>query len=448
MEYKKIALIGFGLEAKSAYDFLSKKFVQAEFDVYDENSESKIPLPKGVNFRGNFHDFSKISADLIVRTPAVNPKRLPKNTKITSVTNLFFENCPAPIIGVTGSKGKGTVSSFIAEILSASKTKTHLVGNIGIPALEKLSEISKDDVVVYEMSSFQLWDLERAPHISILNNIEPDHLDVHDNFTDYVSAKMNIARKQKSEDFFIFNVENKEILQAVNDFESEIFSEKQTFPNFDLAHVEENQFFWGNEAVFSAEILKLPGAHNQKNALAAMTATFDFLRERGFGFEEIVDFWREGLSKFEGLPHRLKFVKEISGVKFYDDSIATTPGSAIAALNSFNQPKVLILGGSNKGADLSELISKIANSNENEIRKIILIGAESSKLEEKLRAANFLNFENLGLQTNMEEIVKTAFSVSKTGDVVILSPAHASFDMFKSYADRGEKFIQAVEKLA
>lgn len=443
----KIALIGFGLEAKSAYDYFKSIDQNNIFEIYDENPKSKIELPNGVKFFGDFHDFSKIQADLIVRTPAVNPRRLPKNAKITSVTNLFFEKCPAPIIGVTGSKGKGTVSSFIAEILRAAGLRVHLVGNIGLPALNELSKIQKDDAVIYELSSFQLWDAQKSPHIAILNNLEVDHLDVHDGFEDYVAAKMNIAKNQTENDFFIFNAENPIVLKNVENLKSQLKAELQPFQNYNLAHIQENHFLWGDEALFETDILKIPGEHNQKNACAAMIATFDFLREKGFGIEEIFDFWREGLSKFTGLPHRLKFVREFEGVRFYDDSIATTPGSAIAALNSFEKPKILILGGSNKGADLSELIEKITKMPEQELRKVILMGAESEKLAQKLISSGFERFINLGAKTNMQEVVKTAFENAQSGDVVILSPAHASFDMFKSYVDRGEQFVENVNLL-
>ena len=443
----KIALIGFGLEAKSAYDYFKSIDQNITFEIYDENSKSKIELPNGVKFFGDFHDFSKIQADLIVRTPAVNPSRLPKSAKITSVTNLFFEKCPAPIIGVTGSKGKGTVSSFIAEILRAAGLKVYLVGNIGLPALNELSEIQKDDAVIYELSSFQLWDAQKSPHIAVLNNLEVDHLDVHDGFEDYVAAKMNIAKNQTENDFFIFNAENPIVLKNVENLKNQLKAELQPFQDYNLAHIQENHFLWGDEVLFETNILKIPGEHNQKNACAAMIATFDFLCEKGFENEEIFDFWREGLSKFAGLPHRLKFVREFEGVRFYDDSIATTPGSAIAALNSFEKPKILILGGSNKGADLSELIEKIAKMPEQELRKVILMGAESEKLAQKLISSGFERFINLGAKTNMQEVVKTAFENAKSGDVVILSPAHASFDMFKSYIDRGEQFVENVNLL-
>ena len=443
----KIALIGFGLEAKSAYDYFKSIDQNNTFEIYDENLKSKIELPNGVKFFGDFHDFSKIQADLIVRTPAVNPSRLPKNAKITSVTNLFFEKCPALIIGVTGSKGKGTVSSFTAEILRAAGLKVHLVGNIGLPALNELSKIQKDDAVIYELSSFQLWDAQKSPHIAILNNLEVDHLDVHDGFEDYVAAKMNIAKNQTENDFFIFNAENPIVLKNVENLKNQLKAELQPFQDYNLAHIQENHFLWGDEVLFETNILKIPGEHNQKNACAAMIATFDFLCEKGFENEEIFDFWREGLSKFAGLPHRLKFVREFEGVRFYDDSIATTPGSAIAALNSFEKPKILILGGSNKGADLSGLIEKIAKMPEQELRKVILMGAESEKLAQKLISSGFERFINLGAKTNMQEVVKTAFENAKSGDVVILSPAHASFDMFKSYIDRGEQFVENVNLL-
>ena len=445
-ENMKIALLGFGLETQSAMNFLAKKYKDAEFEIYDQRAESKIEAPRNAKIFLGVKDFSEVEADLIVRTPAVNPHRL-SSSKITSVTNLFFENCPAKIIGVTGSKGKGTTASFVAEILKSAGLKTHLLGNIGVPALDKIDEISPNDAVVYELSSFQLWDAQKSPFIAILNNIEPDHLDVHDGFDDYIAAKMNIALKQTKNDFFIYNSENQVVEKAVENSNNQLCGTLQNFPNKKLAHIQEGYFYWGEKRLFETSILKLAGEHNQKNALAAMIATFDFLADRGKDLREITNAWREGLSKFEGLPHRLKFVREINGIKFYDDSIATTPGSAIAAMNAFAEPKVLILGGSDKGADLSELISRISELSIDELREVILIGKEAEKLNLKLKDKNFTRIKNLGLNTTMQQVVETAFADAQSGDVVILSPAHASFDMFKSYVDRGEQFIKAVNNL-
>ncbi len=409
------------------------------------NAGSKVETPPETEVFLGVNDFSGIEADLLVRTPAVNPKELPFGANITSVSKLFFENSPAKIIGVTGSKGKGTTASFIAEILRAANIKTHLVGNIGLPALDILPEVQPEDVVVYELSSFQLWDMEKSPHVSVITNIEPDHLDVHDDFEDYVQAKMNIFKYQTADDSAIHNGRDEEILSRISQLRTEVPAKFIAFPDSEHAHILGDQFAWGGQELFDLNILKLPGAHNQSNALAAMDATFPILNVKFDNFEDIKQAWAEGLAKFEGLPHRLKFVAEKGGVKFYDDSIATTPGSAIAAINAFSAPKILILGGSDKGADLSELVEKIAKSSTNEVKNVVLIGDEAGNLQNRLAEAGFRWFINLGKDVVMPEIVEAAYDLAVEGDVVILSPAHASFDMFKSYSDRGDRFVRAVK---
>ena len=441
----KIALLGFGLETKSAYHFLRKKYPDATFDIYDQSAESKLAAPQQSEVFLGVNDFSQVEADVLVRTPAVNPKDLPFGANITSVSRLFFENSPAKIIGVTGSKGKGTTASFIAEILRAAGIKTHLVGNIGLPALDILSEVQPEDIVVYELSSFQLWDMEKSPSIAVITNIEPDHLDVHDDFDDYVQAKMNIFAHQTADDFAIYNGQNKEILSRINQLKTETPAKFIAFPSSECAHISGDQFAWNGQELFNLNILKLPGAHNQSNALAAINATFPILNAKFDNLEDIKRAWTEGLAKFEGLPHRLKFVAEKGGVKFYDDSIATTPGSAIAAINAFSAPKILILGGSDKGADLSELVEKIAKSSVSEVKNVVLIGGEADNLQNKLAEVGFRRFINLGKGAVMPEIVETAYDLAVAGDIVILSPAHASFDMFKSYSDRGDRFVRAVK---
>ncbi len=441
----KIALLGFGLEARSAYKFLKARYPYATFEIYDQNDSSKVEVPPEAEVFLGVNDFSAIEADLLVRTPAVNPRELPFGANITSVSKLFFENSPAKIIGVTGSKGKGTTASFIAEILRAAGIKTHLVGNIGLPALDILPEVQPEDVVVYELSSFQLWDMEKSPHISVITNIEPDHLDVHDDLEDYIEAKMNIFAHQTAEDFAIYNGQNQEIVSRIDRLKLEAQARFIDFPNPEYAHILDGQFAWGDQELFGSDTLKLPGAHNRSNALAAMDSTYPILSAKFDDFEDMKQAWEHGLSNFEGLPHRLKFVAEKGGVKFYDDSIATTPGSAIAAINAFSAPKILILGGSDKGADLSELADKIAQSDASEVKNVVLIGDEAGSLQNRLAGAGFRRFINLGKNVTMPEIVEAAYDLAVGGDVVILSPAHASFDMFKSYSDRGDQFVRAVK---
>ena len=329
--------------------------------------------------------------------------------------------------------------------MRAAGIKTHLVGNIGLPALDILSEVQPEDIVVYELSSFQLWDMEKSPSIAVITNIEPDHLDVHDDFDDYVQAKMNIFAHQTADDFAIYNGQNKEILSRINQWKTETPAKFIAFPRSECAHISGDQFAWNGQELFNLNILKLPGAHNQSNALAAINATFPILNAKFDNLEDIKRAWTEGLAKFEGLPHRLKFVAEKGGVKFYDDSIATTPGSAIAAINAFSAPKILILGGSDKGADLSELVEKIAKSSASEVKNVVLIGGEADNLQNKLAEVGFRRFINLGKGAVMPEIVETAYDLAVAGDIVILSPAHASFDMFKSYSDRGDRFVRAVK---
>ena len=321
---------------------------------------------------------------------------------------------------MTGTKGKGTTCSFISSILRAAGKTVHLVGNIGVPALDILPKIEKNDIVVYELSSFQLWDLQKSPHVAVVLMIEPDHLNVHADFNDYLAAKANIAKSQTADDYVVYN--------SQNEFSSSI-------ADASLAQKKEYPFVLSDDIISA---IHLPGKHNVDNACAAILAVKSILPN--VSDDEI----KKGLSDFTGLPHRLKFVAEKYGVKYYDDSISTTPGSAIAALKAFVEPKILILGGSDKGADYSELAKEIARQN---MRSIIINGANADEIREVLREEK-VDCEIVQLDmAGMKEVAKSAKNKAQSGDVVILSPAAASFDMFKSYSDRGEQFVAAVEEL-
>lgn len=428
----RIALLGYGIEGESAYHYLRAKYPGATFVVYDQSANPKQPLPEGIKFEGGRADFYDIAADLVVRTPSIRPDAVSTMGEVTSVTRLFFEACPAPIIGVTGSKGKGTTSSLIANILRAGGYTTHLVGNIGEPALDALEDMTENDIVVYELSSFQLWDLENSPHIAVVLMIEPDHLDIHASMEEYVAAKSNIVRYQKAEDMVVYN--------AINPLSTEIAElsagQKIPYPANKFVHVQELAFYYGDRLVCETGALKLPGAHNIENACAAIAAAWPWVQDG----KTIA----QGLSAFDGLPHRLKFVREVGGVNYYDDSIATTPGSAIAALDAFEAPKVMILGGSSKGADFTALAEKIAKSN---IRCILLMGEEADAIAAALEKTVHKGSYCLMRAATMREIVAKAEEMAEPGDVVVLSPACASFGVFKNYKDRGEQFIAAVNEL-
>ena len=413
----KIVIAGFGVEGQSNLRYFRDKFPEADFLVADER-EKVDNLPENAAYQTGFSNLE--DADLIVRSPSISPEKIKTNGKIWSSTNEFFANCPATIIGVTGTKGKGTTCSFISSILCAAGKTVHLVGNIGVPALDILPKIEENDIVVYELSSFQLWDLQKSPHVAVVLMIEPDHLNVHADFNDYLAAKANITKSQTADDYVVYNSQNE-------------FS--KVIANASLAQKKEYPSVLSDDIISA---IRLPGKHNIDNACAAILAVKSILPN--VSDNEI----KKGLSEFTGLPHRLKFVAEKYGVKYYDDSISTTPGSAIAALKAFVEPKILILGGSDKGADYSELAKEIVRQN---VRLVIINGANSDEIREVLREKS-VSCEIIQLNmAQMQEVVSLAKNKAQFGDVVILSPAAASFDMFKGYNDRGEQFVAAVEAL-
>ncbi len=429
-----IAILGYGVEGESVYKYYSAAHPGSTFTVYDNNPQPTKALPEGVGFVGSVKDFKGITADLAVKSPSIPPWQVETTGELTTVTREFLKRCPAPVIGVTGSKGKGTTCSLIKAMFDATGKKTWLVGNIGVAALDVLDQIAPNDFVIYELSSFQLWDCDVSPHVAVVLGIESEHLDVHKDFNDYLMAKANIAKYQKSDDIIIYRDKNQysEYISKVSPAKTKI-----TYPSESAAHVKDGMFYYGESELFSVAALRLAGDHNRDNTCAAISAVWPSLKD-AFDMER-------GLETFEGLPHRLKLAGTVNDVRYFDDSIATTPGSAIAAIAAFDVPKVLILGGSSKGASYDELAQKI-KANE-QIRRVLLIGAEAPKLETALKNVHFARFTNLGPSVSMADIVQSASNASEPGDIVILSPACASFDMFTSYSDRGDQFIQAVQNL-
>ena len=427
----EIALIGYGVENASAHRFLVQKYPEATFTVYDEADTPGDVLPDGVGFVGGLHEFKNIDADLLVRTPGIAPYKIETKKRVTTATKLFFDECTLPIIGVTGSKGKGTTASLIASILRAGGKTVWLVGNIGTPALDILSNVTEGEIVVYELSSFQLWDLEKSPQTAVILMIEPEHLDMHRTIDNYIAAKSNIARFQREGDRTIYYVSNDYSDQIARLSNGEVTG----YPDEYNAHIDNGRFYYGDTEICSVEELQLPGDHNRDNAIAAIDAAWPWVSNP----QSIA----KGLRYFEGLPHRLKFVAERNDVRYYDDSIATTPGSAIAAIRSFNEPKILILGGSSKGVEFGELARVVKES---DVVHVLLIGDEAPRIRAALDDVEFSQYTELGTQ-DMATIVHAAQERAPAGGIVILSPACASFGMFKNYADRGDQFIHAVNQL-
>jgi UDP-N-acetylmuramoylalanine--D-glutamate ligase len=404
---KNVAVLGYGLEGQDAEKFLKSQ--GAKITILDKKFDQ--------NYLNELSEF-----DIIVRSPGVY-RFLPEIVKaekngviVTSPIKIFFERCLGRIIGVTGTKGKGTTSTLIYEILKADKRDVYITGNIGKPYLELLPKFTKDSWIVMEMSSFQLIDLDISPHIAVVLNITLDHMDWHKNREEYVEAKRNIVSHQKPEDFAVINFD----YDTPKSFVGSVKGKLIEFSKSTL------------ESKFENDLL-LRGVHNLEN-IAAAVAVGQILR--------IDDDTISGAVKsFKGLEHRLELVDTINGVTFYNDSFATGPQPTIAAINSFTEPETVILGGSDKGLDYRDLRLEI-ESREN-VKNIILIGEIGEKIGGGIKNKNVVN---LG-KTSMVKIVRKAFKITPKGGVVILSPAAASFDMFKDYKERGLQFKKAVKDL-
>ena len=432
----KIAIAGYGLEGEENYKYWA---AQAEHDIsiVDESNTPLHTLPEGVPTILGPGAFEKLQGfDMVIRTAGLAPYKIKTDGKIWSATNEFFEKCPAKIIGVTGSKGKGTTASMIAAIFEAAGRNVHLVGNIGVSAIEALDQIGSEDIVVYELSSFQLWDLERSPHGAVVLFIEPEHLNVHTSMEDYVNAKGHIRLHQTTDDILVYHPTNRyahQIAELAKGGKKIRYAVAEDGGVYDR----DGLFLQNAEIICPTDAVQVIGAHNIENACAAITLV------QAYDPTVTVDEIEKGLRSFNGLPHRLKFVREVDGVRYYDDSIATTPSAAIAALRSFDQPKIIILGGSSKGSDFSSLAQELLRHDVH----VLLIGDEAPTIAGACDIAGFTKYETID-NPDMTKIVTRARELAAPGSVVLLSPSSASFGLFKDYADRGNQFIAVVEKLS
>lgn len=426
----RVAIAGYGVEgAVNCKYWLDQG---AEVVVFDQKTEPDSTLPAGIELRSGENVFSEMDGfDLVVRTASLNPKLIKTDGKVWSATNEFFAQCPAPIIGVTGTKGKGTTCTLIAKILKNTGRTVHLVGNIGVPALEVLPDIQADDIVVFELSSFQLWDIEQSPETAVLLMIEQDHMNVHEGMDDYVMAKANIGRFQTEDNLLVLHPTNPLTAKAATVSPAH----KKHYMTSEGATIVDDKVKIDGTDICSVSDVGLLGAHNLENICAAITAAWRYTQSVAAIAEAVRD--------FKGLEHRLEFVRELDGVRYYNDSFSTGPGATRAAINSFSEPLVLIVGGSDKGAGMAPLIDAL----DSQKHRVILIGSSADALEQQCKEHGFEAVVNAGSATTMADIVAVAQSHAQVGDVVLLSPAHASFDMFKNVYDRGTQFKAEVSKL-
>jgi UDP-N-acetylmuramoylalanine--D-glutamate ligase len=423
-----------GSEELSLYDYLKGQGANDISALYWGGDVIADQIPAGVT-RISIDSATSITPELIsdydvvFRHPSTSPDLL-KGVNVTSLTQEFFDKCPAPIIGVTGTKGKGTTSTLIAKILEVSGKKVHLLGNIGKPSLDALPNILADDIVVHELSSFQLWDLKTSPHVAVILMIEPDHQDVHPGMEDYVSAKANIANHQTAEDFLFYNPVNELSAKAAQGGSAV----KQKYMTQENAFVQDGKIFLRDQEIISVDEVGLLGKHNLENICAALAASSKFVDD--------VSAMSQAIREFKGLDNRLEFVKELDGVKYFNDSFSSAPVATKAAIQAFGEPIILILGGYDKQTDFTPLAGLIA---EHKIKHVLLIGQIKQHIAEALTSKGYSDFELI--DGTMEEIVARARNIASQGDIVLLSPGAASFDMFKDFKDRGRQFRAAVEGL-
>ena len=450
MQYlnKKIAILGLGLESIDLLNWLKKNSKNCSITIFDENKDVK-KLAKGkyqFSLGNNYLKNGLTNFDIIFRSPGfyrLNQELIKaekSGVEITSPTKLFFRLCKAKIIGITGTKGKGTTTTLINEILKNSGQKSYIAGNIGKPALNLLDKLTKNDWICLELSSFQLQDLNISPHLAVVLNITSEHLNVHQTTQEYRESKLNLITYQKKSDLAIINAdyETTKELASLTQGKSYFFSRQKKVNG---CYVQNNQILLNinNQitTIGQADLLLLRGSHNRENITAAITAAY----LAGADIESI----KQTVFSFKGLKHRLQLIKEVNGVTFYNDSFSTTPETAIAALKSFSEPMTIILGGSYKGSDYTILGKEIIKTIN--LKNIILIGEMAGEIKKAIKKAGHSKAKIIYKPRNMTKIVNFAFKASDKGDVVVLSPACASFDMFKNYKDRGEQFIKAVNSL-
>ena len=387
--------------------------------------------------------------DIIFRSPSALPTtpefvaEVERGAILTSEIEMVLKLAPCKIIGVTGTEGKTTTTSLIYEIAKYAGYNCFLGGNIGKPIFTKIKDMKPEDLVILELSSFQLMGMEISPDISVVTNVFPDHLNVHKSYEEYQQAKENIFLHQNNDGIVILNKDNditrsfSKLAQGKVVFFSSTKQLKDGYVYDREDHMIKHCVDGKCKDLLYKDDIKLRGIHNYENICAALAATETLTTEN----TQI-----EAIKNFNGVEHRLEFVRELDGVKYYNDSIGTSPASTIAGLNAFDENIILLAGGSDKGLDYKEIGETIAKK----VGTLILTGPTSEKIENATKIA-LIDSPNKSLDivhcTNLEEAVKIAKQKSNSGDIVLLSPASASFDAFKNFEERGKKFKQLVNEL-
>ena len=432
LKNSKIAIIGLGVSNIPLLDYLYN--MNCDVTIFSD-TKITIDLSK-YNYKVYDNGLSNlVGFDIIFRSPGCLPTRseieaeIKRGAYVTTEVNEVIRLTPAKVIGVTGSDGKTTTTTLIDLVLRKSGYKTFLGGNIGTPLFTKINEMTSNDIVVLELSSFQLMDITSSPDISIITNITPNHLDKHKNMEEYIDSKCNIFKYPGS--LLVLNDDNEITKKFTSEREIRYFSRTHKTNAF---YVSNNAIYKDDKLILKGSDLHLRGIHNLENIATVLSATCDLID---------MDKALLAIKEFKGVEHRLEFVREIDGVKWYNDSVSSSPTRAIAGLNSYDEKIVLIAGGYDKNLDYTPIARPILDN----VSKLILFGQTKNKIYDAvMKEKKDENLEIYVLDT-LDEVVEKARLVAVKGEIVLFSPASASFDMFKNFADRGNQFKELVNKL-
>lgn len=448
---KKIALIGIGRSHLPLIPLLKKygaEVIACDKRTREDLGESaKKAEEYGAKLSLGENYLENIDVDYAFRTPGMrfycdelNALR-EKGVIITSEMEMFFSLCPCKIIAITGSDGKTTTTSVISEMLKNEGKTVHLGGNIGKPLLPEIESIKPTDFAVVELSSFQLISMKQNPFISVVTNLQPNHLDIHKDMQEYIDSKKNILLYQEENEKAVLNLDN----EITNSFEkctkAQVYKFSRTQPVDKGCFLKDNAIFYTDngecEKVIDIEKIKIPGMHNVENYMTAITAVWGIVSKENIVYTA---------ENFAGVEHRAELVRTFEGVKYYNDSIASSPTrTALGTLSLFDRRIILIAGGYDKHLDYTELGDIICNK----VKVLILMGATAKKIETAVLNSKNFDAEKISIlhAENMEQAVEFARENATEGDIVSMSPASASFDLYKNFEERGKHFKKLVNDL-
>ena len=442
---KRVLVLGIGVSNRPLVRLLLKYGISVtacDKTPYDQLDQEVRDLEQdGAVLKTGEDYLDNLSADVVFRTPGMHPDHpairglCQTGAELTSEMEVFFKVCPCPIIGVTGSDGKTTTTTIIGEILKHSGKRVWIGGNIGQPLLPAVQEMSNNDVAVVELSSFQLLTMQQSPTVAVITNLAPNHLDVHKDMAEYIAAKENLYLHQGREDRLVLNLDNQITASFASKASAKIswFSMNQDSAN--LYYKDDTIFTNGRPFMHASEIL-IPGRHNIENYMAAICAV------QGLADDESI---LHVARTFKGVEHRIELVRELNGVRYYNDSIASTPTRTIAGLHSFTQKVILIAGGYDKHIPFHELGVEVVDH----VKRLILCGSTADQIKSAVVSAPGYRpgCPEIVVCSSLNEAIFDAHANAEPGDVVTLSPACAAFDQFKNFMVRGKYFKEIVASL-